>query len=88
MVFDSSVPNFYADKFQPQDWSQTVYGDAPPIWPCKIPKPRGQGLIFSAYVDSDHDVKTATRISRTGFFIYFNNALVYWMPKNQGYIET
>ena len=30
MVFDLSVPNFDADKFQSQDWSQTAYGDAPP----------------------------------------------------------
>ena len=30
MVFDPSVPDFDADKFQCQDWYQTVYGDAPP----------------------------------------------------------
>ena len=29
MMFDPSVPNFDADKFQCQYWSQTVYGDAP-----------------------------------------------------------
>ena len=31
MVFDPSVPDFDADKFQRQYWSQTVYDDAPPI---------------------------------------------------------
>ena len=30
MVFDTSVTNFYADKFQHQYWSQNVYGDTPP----------------------------------------------------------
>ena len=54
----------------------------------KIPKPRGQGLIGSDYVDSDHTGDTFTRRSRTGFFIYCNNALVYWMSKKQGSIET
>ena len=88
MVFDPSVPNFDADKFQRQDWSQTVYGDAPPDRPPNISKPRGQGFIVSAYVDSDHNSDTVTRRSRTGFFIYCNNALVYCMSKKQGYIET
>ena len=30
MVFDPSVPDFDADKFQRQDWYETVYSDAPP----------------------------------------------------------
>ena len=37
MLFDPSVPDFDADKFQRQYWSQTVYGDTPRIghlpWP-------------------------------------------------------
>ena len=88
MVFDTSVPNFGADKFQLQDWSQTMYGDSPPDQPPNIPKPRGQGFIFSAHVDSDHAGDTVTRRSRTGLFIYFNNALFYGMSKKQGYIDT
>ena len=88
MVFDISVPDFDADKFQRQDWSQTAYGDAPPDRPPNMPNPRGQGFIFSAYVDSDHTGENVTRISRTYFFIYCNSALVYWMSKNQGSIET
>ena len=38
MVFDPFVPDFYADKFQRQDWSQTLYGDAPPDQPPNMPK--------------------------------------------------
>ena len=30
MVFDPSVPNFNAEKFQRQDWSQIVYVSTPP----------------------------------------------------------
>ena len=70
MVFDLSVPNFDAHKFQHQDWSQNVYGDAPPDQPTNMPKPRGQGFIVSAHVDSDHAGDTVTRRSRTVFFIY------------------
>ena len=38
MVFDPSVTGFDAEKFQRQDWSQTVYGYAP--WIDHITCPR------------------------------------------------
>ena len=88
MVFDPSGPDFNADRTQRQYWSHNMYDDAPPDQPTNMPKPLGQGFIASAYVDSDHASDTVTRKSRTGFFIYCNNALVYWMSKNQGSIET
>ena len=88
MVFDHPVPDFNADKFQRKDWSQTVYGDHAPGRPPNMPKPQGQGSLFSLYVDSDHAGDTVTKRSRTSFFIYCNNALVYLMSKKQGYIET
>ena len=88
MVFDPSVPNFDADKFQGQYWYQTLYGDSPPDRTTNTPKPRGQGFIVSAHVDSDHAGDTVTRILRIGLFIYGKKALVYWISKKQGYIET
>ena len=42
MVFDPSFTDFNPDKFQRQDWSQTVYGDAPPDLQNNMTKPRGQ----------------------------------------------
>ena len=81
MVFDHPVPDFNADKFQRKDWSQTVYGDHAPGRPPNMPKHQGQGSLFSSYVDSDHAGDTVTKRSRTGFFIYCNNALVYLMSK-------
>ena len=88
MLFDASVPDFDADKFQHQYFSQNVYGDSPLDQPPNMPKPRGQGLIVNAYVDRDRAGDTFIRISRTGFFIYCNNDLVYWISKKQGYIKT
>ena len=88
MVFDPSVVNFNADKFQRQDWSQTVYGDAPPDQPLNMPNPRSQGFIVSDYVNSYQAGDTVRRILRTGYFIYCKNALVYCIPKKQGSIET
>ena len=88
MMFDPSVPNFDSNNLQLQDWSQTVYGDDLTDRPPNMTKPQGQGFIVSAYVDSDHAGDTDKRISITGFFIYCKNALVCWMSKKQGYIET
>ena len=88
MVFDPSVPDLYADKFQRQDWSHNVYSDAPLDQQLNMPKPWLQGFIVHVYVDSDHAGDTVTRRSRTGFFIYCNNSLVYCMSKKQGYIDT
>ena len=65
-----------------------MYGDAHSDQSSNMPKPWGQGFIVIAYVDSDHAGDTVTRRPRTGFFIYCNNALVYWMSKNKGSIET
>ena len=88
MVFDPSDHDFNTDKFQRQDWSHNVYGDAPPDQPPNMPKPWDQIFIISAYVDSKHDGDTVTIIPRTGFFIYCKNALVYWTSNKQGSIET
>ena len=53
-----------------------------------MPKSRGLGMIVSAYLDSYHTGDTVTRRSRTGFLVYCNSALVYWMSKKQSSIET
>ena len=64
-----------------------MYGDAPVDWPPQTLKPRCQGFIVSTYVNSDHAGETITSRPITGFFIYCNNALVYWMSKKQESIE-
>ena len=87
MVFDPSVHDLDAYKFQRQDWSQTVYFDAPPDQPPNMPMPRGQGFIVSAYVDIDHADDTAKRRSLTGFFIYCNNALFIGCPRSKNILR-
>ena len=47
-------------------------------FPAKMPEPRGHGFIMRAKVDADHASDTVSRLSRTGFLIYLNCALVYW----------
>ena len=53
-----------------------------------MPEPRGQGFTMSAKVDADHAADTVTRRSRTGFLVYLNSALVYWLSKKQISVES
>ena len=89
MIFDPSYPEIDHSKFERQDWSHTVYGDQiTEDLPPNMPEPRGLGFVLTAFVDSDHAGDTITRRSRTGFLVYCNSALVYWMSKKQTSIET
>ena len=88
MIFDPSLPAIDHTQFPKQDWCQTVYGNQLEALPPNMPETRGKGFIVSAYVDSNHAGDTVTRRSRTGFFVYCNCALVYWMSKKQTSIET
>lgn len=89
MVFDPSYPDIDENQFQPQDWSATPYGsEGKEELPPNMPEPRGQGFVVSAYVDSDHAGDSVTRKSRTGFLVYCNCALIFWLSKKQTGIET
>ena len=89
MVLDPSDPIIDKSLFDRQDWSTSEFGvidkeDMPP----NAPETRGQGFTISAYVDSDHAGDSVTRKSRSGFLVYCNCALVYWLTKKQGGVET
>ena len=89
MVFDPSEPVIDRSLFVRQDWSATVYGNnLKEELPANMPESRGQGFVMSAYVDSDHAGDVATRRSRTGFLVFLNSALIFWMSKKQTGIET
>ena len=53
-----------------------------------MPMPRGIGFIMSAKVDADHASDTVSRRSRTGFLIYLNCSLTYWMSRKQTSVES
>ena len=53
-----------------------------------MPEPRGTGFVIRAKVDADHASDTTTRRSRTGFLVYLNCALVYWLSKKQTSVES
>ena len=67
-----------------QGWSHTVYGDSLTSGlPPNMLEPGGLGFLLSTYVDSYHAGNTITRCSQTGFLVYCNSALIYWISKKK-----
>ena len=53
-----------------------------------MPEARVMGFTMRAKVDAYHSGDSITRISRTGYLVYFNNSLVYWLSKKQISVES
>ena len=89
MVFDPTEPEIDKSMFERQDWSTSEMGFCTKEeLPANIPEARGHGFVMGAYVDADHATDTMTRKSRSGFLVYLNSALIYWMSKKQTSVET
>jgi hypothetical protein len=90
MVYDPSDPVIDEEAFEKKDWTSSEFGHLQGVeeLPPNMPDPRGQGFVMWAEVDADHAADTVSRRSRTGFFMYFNSACVYWMSKKQTSVES
>lgn len=90
MVFDPSDPVIDEAQFERMDWTSSEFShvERREEIPANMPEARGLGFTISAKVDADHASDTTTRRSRTGFFVFINSALVYWMSKKQTSVET
>jgi hypothetical protein len=53
-----------------------------------MPKPQGQRVTISAFVDANHAGNKVTRCSHTGIIIYVQNARILWYSKRQNMVET
>ena len=87
MIFDPSYPVIDESKFIDSDWS-TFYAGAEEAIPADAPKPRGKEVMIRLFCDSSHADDKKTRRSRTGYFLFVNNAPVAWFSKKQSTIET
>ena len=56
--------------------------------PARCPKPRGNSVIISCFVDADHAGNRVTRRSHTGILIFVNNAPILFYSKRQNTVET
>jgi hypothetical protein len=77
-------------QFDAKDWASSEFGHLDDVeeLPPNMPKPRGQGFVIRAKVDADHASDSVTRRSRTGFLVWINSCLVYFLSKKQTSVET
>jgi hypothetical protein len=89
LIYNPSDPCVNKSSFERKDWTSSESGhvEGQKEIPPNMPEPRGLGFIMSAKVDGDHVSDTVSRRSRTGFLIYLNSALTYWMSRKQTSIE-
>jgi hypothetical protein len=90
LVFDPTLPAIDEDEFKVRDWATSEFGhiQGQEELPPNAPQPRGFGFVMRARVDADHASDTVSRRSRTGFVVYLNSALVYWLSKKQTSVES
>jgi hypothetical protein len=90
LCFDPSDPVVDEDDFERRDWTTSEFGhvQGKEELPPDAPQPRGLGFVMRAKVDSDHAGDSVTRRSHTGFFVFLNCALVYWLSKKQTSVES
>ena len=90
VVYDPSDPVIDEAQFEAKDWASSEFGhlDGVEELPPNMPEPRGQGFVIRAKVDADHASDSVTRRSRTGFLVWINSCLVYFMSKKQTSVET
>jgi hypothetical protein len=69
------------------DW-RDFYGDVTEELPPNMPKPRGQPVVVSCFVDANHAGNAITRRSHTGILIYVENAPIIWFSKRQNTVES
>ena len=83
MVYDPSDSVIDESQYERKDWASSEFGhiEGENITPPNMPQPRGLGFVIRAKVDADHAGDTVSRRSRTGFLVYVNFALVYWLSK-------
>lgn len=85
LVLDPSDPVIDESAFALRDWTTSEFGhiQGKEELPGNQPEPRGLGFTIHSKVDADLAADTVTRRSRTGFLVWINCALVYWMSKKQ-----
>ena len=87
MVFHPSTMQVDERRFKKADWTD-FYGDVEESIPEDMPKPLGNPVKMTAWVDSDHAGNLVTRRSQTGYLIFLNQSPVLWYSKRQNTVEA
>ena len=86
LAMEPKYPTVNEYSFKTQDWSQQ-YGNIKEAIPINAPLPRGNELVLRMMADSDHLGDDTDRRSHTGYMIFVNMALIYWLSKKQATVE-
>jgi hypothetical protein len=67
MAFDDKMPRIDETAFHQSDWTESIYGDVEEEVPPNAPKPLGNPVMMTCFVDANHAGDKVTRRSQTGF---------------------
>jgi hypothetical protein len=87
IIFDPAQPDIDRSGFIDHDW-QDFYGDAVEELPPRMPKPLGDPVTMTCFVDADHAGNLVTRRSHTGIIIFLNKAPIVWFSNRQNCVES
>lgn len=88
IVLDNKVIHMNESAFVKSNWKESIYGDVEEEIPPNAPRPLGNPVFMTCFVDANHAGEHATRRSHTGFIIYLNNAPTDWYSKKQNTVES
>jgi hypothetical protein len=88
MAFDNKMGVIDEMAFHQLDWTESIYCDVEEEIPPNAPKPLGNLVMMTCFVDANHAGDKITRRSQTGFIIYLNNAPIDWFSKKQNTYES
>jgi len=87
IILDPTYPQIDESAFVKCNWHD-FYGDIKEPMPPNAPGELGKEVDLRPCIDSSHADDRLTRRSRTGFFVFVNNALIAWLSKKQAAIKT
>ena len=73
--------------FKAYDWFD-FYQDANEAIPHNMPEARGNDIIITCFVDTNHAGDQKTRKSQTGVLIFMNKVPIHWYSKQQASVES
>jgi hypothetical protein len=83
MAFDNKMPKIDKKAFHQSDWTESIYDDVEEEIPPNAPKPLGNPVMMTCFVDANHAGDKITRRSQTGFILYLNNAPIDWTQRSR-----
>ena len=88
IAYESKEPDVDKSDFVQGAIWKDFYVDVEEELPPRIPEPRGNPVIISAFVDADHAGNVVTCSSHTGIIIFVQNSPIIWFSKRQKTVEA